>query len=639
MASNADRFGPASPSSPGPTGTGPEDTGRDLTGTLQRIISTACELTSARRGALLVTESDWNVREFVTCGLTDEESTEVAGLPRLHGLLELLLESEQPVRLNSLRDHPAAQHLPHHELAATLLAVPVHLRDAAYGHLYLADKKDEQDFTAADEQTAVALGRAAALAIENFRLLGQQQRRQRWLEGCSELTALLLEEVDLAATTRLATQRFREISGAEYAAVILVDPADPDQLVYQAATGLGDLPGPGIRVPRRGLAAAVLDSGEPIVTERLLDDPRFDPGPDPQEDLSVLGLTMVLPLAAPGQQFGVLFVGWRRDSPAAPVAAREGDLVRTFANHTALVLLRVRAQEARNRRERWLEAAAEMARLLLGEVDRDEAMRLLVDHLREVSGADVAGVLLADPTDPDGVFVVVFEGGGIVPAPPDLRIPRAGLLARVLDSGEPVVSDDYPHLPGHDPPQEWRNALAGVGLGMMVPFAADGKVLGTLFVAWRRGSPQAHLAREEVVQVQTFAALAALALQRVRTQGDQEHLAVLEERERIAHEMRDVVVQQLFGVSLRLRSAGGLSSEPVVRQRLSDVLDDLDRTSRQVRSAIFGGDDDHDSPDLPDTSESQGPLDEHDRADRQDSANGHGEQDGRRGHRFFGTGT
>ncbi|MFD2081848.1 GAF domain-containing protein [Actinopolymorpha cephalotaxi] len=596
MASNADRFGPASPSSPGHEDSGPEDAGQDLTETLQQIVSTACELVSARSGALLVTESDWNVRELVTCGLTDEESSEVAGLPRLHGLLELLLESEQPVRLNSLRDHPTAHHLPHHELAATLLAVPVHLRDAAYGHLYLADKADGQDFTAADEQTVVALGSAAALAIENHRLLGQEQRRQRWLEGCSELTSLLLDEVDLAATTRLATRRFREISGAEYAAVILVDPADPDQLVYQAAAGLADLPAPGTRVPRRGLAAAVLDSGEPIVTDRLLDDPRFDPGPDPHEDLSVLGLTMVLPLAAPGQQFGVLFVGWRRDSPAAPVAAREGELVRTFANHTALVLLRVEAQEARNRRERWLEAAAEMARLLLGEVDRDEAMRLLVDHLREVSGADVAGVLLADPTDPGSVFVVVFEGGGLVPAPPDLRIPRAGLLARVLDTGEPVVSDDYPNEPGHDPPAAWHNALAAVGLGMMLPLTTDGEVLGTLFVAWRRGSPQAPLAREEAVRIQIFADVAALALQRVRTQGDREHLAVLEERDRIALEMRDVIVQQLFGVSLRLRSAGGLSSEPVVRQRLSDVLDDLDRTSRQVRSAIFG-DDDHDDHD------------------------------------------
>ncbi|MGW0231301.1 GAF domain-containing protein [Actinopolymorpha singaporensis] len=590
MASNADRFGPASPSSPGT-----EDTGQELTETLQRIISSACDLMSARCGALLVTESDWNVREFVTCGLTDEESSEVAELPRLHGLLELLLESDRPIRLNSLRDHPAARHLPSHDLASTLLAVPVHLRDAPYGHLYLADKKDGQEFTATDEQTAVSLARAAALAIENFRLLGQQQRRQRWLEVCSELTAMLLDEVDLAATTRLATRRFREISGAEYAAVILVDPADPGRLVYQAVTGLGDLPLPGTSVPRRGLAAAVLDSGEPIVTDHLLDDPRFDPGPDPQEDLSVLGLTMVLPLGGSGELVGVLFVGWRRDSPAARVAAREGELVRTFANHTALVLLRVRAQEARSRRERWLEAAAEMARLLLGEVDRDEAMRLLVDHLREVSGADVAGVLLADPIDPGSVFVVVFEGGGLVPAPPDLRIPRAGLLARVLDSGEPVVSDDYPNELGHDPPPAWQKALASVGLGMMLPLTTDGEVLGTLFVAWRRGSPDAPLAREEVVEVQIFADLAALALQRVRTQGDREHLAVLEERDRIAHEMRDVIVQQLFGVSLRLRSAGGLSSEPVVRQRLSDVLDDLDRTSRQVRSAIFGGDDhDHD---------------------------------------------
>ncbi|MGW5360754.1 GAF domain-containing protein [Actinopolymorpha pittospori] len=402
------------------------------------------------------------------------------------------------------------------------------------------------------------------------------------------MTRTLLCAVDLESATQSAAQRIRDISGADYAAVVLADPGDEGNLVYQAGSGLDVRPTRGERLPRKGLAGTAVDTGQAIITPDLTTDPRYSPSPHRRKHLSVLGLTMFLPLNADNEVLGTLLVGWRRDSTQAHLAAREVDLMQTFANQTALVLQRVRTQVDQHRRERWLQAAAQMAELLLGEIDRDQAMRLVVHRLREISGADIAGVMLVDQLDPTSMYVVVFEGIEGVGIPPDTRIPRRGLVEQALQSHQCVVSDDYPHLEGFQPPPEWLEPLSHIGLGVQVPLIAEGEGLGTLFAGWHRGSPRAPAARAEAEQVRTFADLAALALQRVRTQGDRERLMLLEEHDRIAHDLRDIVLQRLFAIGLGLRVTGGMSTDPAIQQRVRQAIDDLDSTNQQIRSTFFG---------------------------------------------------
>ncbi|MGW5362707.1 GAF domain-containing protein [Actinopolymorpha pittospori] len=583
----------------GPDGASLESAGlgdgeADLRQAVQDVVASACRLTGAQHGVLLVAESEWNVLNVVSYGLTPEQREAIDGLTDLRHFLSRLLEANQAAGVGDDGDQPGDSAL--RPRITSLLAVPVHLREAPYGHLYLANKQGGQEFGMADEQLAVTLAKAAANSIENIRLLRQQYRRQQWLEGTSQMTRATLSEVDLPTATQWASERIREISGADYAAITLTDSADPTSLVFLAGSGLEFRPKRGDRIPRQGIVGMVVDSGRAIVTEDLTTDPRYDPTPERRRHLAVLGLAMFMPLNADEEVLGNLLVGWRRGSPQARLAAREVDLVQTFANQTALTLQRVRAQEDQRRRERWLEAASQMAQLLLGEVDRDEAMRLVIRQLREISGADIAGVMLVDENDADSMYAVVFEGIGGDEMPPDVRIPREGLLERVLADGKRIVSDDYTHLPGHQPPPIWAANISRVGLGMQVPLVADGQALGTVFAGWDRGSPHARTARAEAEQIQTFADLAALALQRVRTQGDREHLMLLEERDRIAHEMRDLVIQRLFGVGLRLRTAGDMSSEPAVQQRIHGAIKELDTTSRQIRSTIFGISDDEADP-------------------------------------------
>ncbi|MGW5365104.1 GAF domain-containing protein [Actinopolymorpha pittospori] len=551
----------------------------DLRPTLQQIVASACQLTGARYGILLVSESDWNMPEFVTFGLTTEDAQ------ALLSSAELTAETSELRQPRRLGPRPSATRTTSPAIT-NLLAVPIHLQSSPYGQLCLLNKEGDE-FSEADEQLAATLAKAACSAVDNLRLLRQKYRRQQWLEETSEMIRGLLGEIDLATATDRAARRIREISGADYSVILLADPNDPGDLVFQAVSGLDERPRPGERIPRHGIARRVIDSGQAIVTEDLMTDPRYQPTPERREPLSGLGLTMFMPLNARDEVMGVLVVSWLRGSPQARLAVQEVDLVQAFANQTALTLQRVRAQEDQRRRERWLEAASQMAQLLLGEVDRDEAMRLVIRQLQEISGADIAGVVLADQTDPDSMYVIVFEGVGRDGLPPDVRVPRWGLVSRVLASGRRIVSDDYTHLPGYEPPPGWT-AVNRLGLGMVIPLITDREPLGALCVGWNRGSPHAAAARAETEQIQTFADLAALALQRVRTQGDREHLMLLEERDRIAHEMRDLVIQRLFGVGLRLRTAGDMSSEPAVQQRIQDAIKELDTTNRQIRSTIFG---------------------------------------------------
>ena len=435
-----------------------------------------------------------------------------------------------------------------------------------------------------------------ALALQRVRANEERDRRQRWLEACGELTRRLASDRDQEATIRRVMRLLRRVSGADFGAIIKADPTSSDGMSLVIVDGYG------VRrhyshhlITNSRNVRAAIRSGRAVVMEDFVHDPAYDPPPEMADNLATIGLTMIIPMVAEGGVSGALFAGWRRGSPHERFARHELALLETFADNAALAMQRTRVLDERDRGERWLEATSEMARLLIGQVDRDEAMALVIRQLRLISGADVGGILLADATDSSVLRVAGFEGLGIEPVSPDVLIPRGGLAARAIATGQRIVSADYPHHEGHNPPPEWRDALDGVGLGMMMPLIAaeEDEVLGVLFAGWQRGSPGEQLARHEAQEIQTFADLASLALQRVRTQDDRVHLRMLQDHEQIAHELHDAVLQRLFAVGLRLHRAASTSAEPSVSDRVRQAIRDLDQTTAQVRQTIqrLAGDD------------------------------------------------
>jgi two-component system, NarL family, sensor histidine kinase DevS len=159
-------------------------------------------------------------------------------------------------------------------------------------------------------------------------------------------------------------------------------------------------------------------------------------------------------------------------------------------------------------------------------------------------------------------------------------------MREVFDSCQPRVLDDASAAIEDarvlaDLPSEIKQ----IGPAALVPLAAGPATLGVLVVANRLGGPM--FTEADVRMVTTFAGHAALALEFARAQEDRQRLAVFEDRDRIARDLHDLVIQRLFAVGLGLQGLTRLIVKPEIEKRVAGFVDDLDETIREIRRTIF----------------------------------------------------
>jgi signal transduction histidine kinase len=202
---------------------------------------------------------------------------------------------------------------------------------------------------------------------------------------------------------------------------------------------------------------------------------------------------------------------------------------------------------------------------------------LVSRRARELAGADLSAI-----------FVVRGEELELaVSSPEDMvqratRLPMAGtLLGQVARSGKPMVADDAPNSL-----TDSERELLRLGQAVAAPLGSSEGTLGVLVVGVA-GDIDLRYLEEDVQLVGTFAAQAALALERARAQAVQAQLAVFEDRDRIARDLHDLVIQRLYAAGLRLQGTLRLISEPQASTRVLAAIDDLDATIREIRSTIF----------------------------------------------------
>ncbi len=144
----------------------------DLPTLLRHIIDEARSMTNARYGALGVLDDEGtSLSEFLTVGLSPDEEMRIGARPTGRGVLGMLITDPKPLRLPKLGSHPESYGFPpNHPPMTSFLGVPIKVRDAVYGNLYLTDKIGWSEFTSDDEALVGALALAAGIAIENARL-------------------------------------------------------------------------------------------------------------------------------------------------------------------------------------------------------------------------------------------------------------------------------------------------------------------------------------------------------------------------------------------------------------------------------------------------------------------------------------
>ncbi|MFI1780160.1 sensor histidine kinase [Streptomyces rubiginosohelvolus] len=292
--------------------------------------------------------------------------------------------------------------------------------------------------------------------------------------------------------------------------------------------------------------------------------------------------------------FGHLHVAGKRPGPFTDT---DLGLLRVLAAQAGIAIGNARLYGTARQRERWIAGAAAVTTALLTGSDAADALMTVAERARVLAGAS-AGVIL-QPTEAGGMEIVTAstpdDPAGIVGA---VIEPGSPVLVQLL-GGEPVFIDD-----SATDPRMTTGVRSRFGPSMMLPLQSGGRLIGTLALPRRRGErPYTDLDRLLATQ---FASQAALALVLADAQADREQLAVYEDRDRIARDLHDLVVQRLFATEMMLESTrrraaseeesadateaghGGAAEEQAeAGVLLGRAVDELDSTIQEVRTAIF----------------------------------------------------
>jgi signal transduction histidine kinase len=240
-----------------------------------------------------------------------------------------------------------------------------------------------------------------------------------------------------------------------------------------------------------------------------------------------------------------------------------------------------RLYEDARRQERWLRASAEVTQQLLSGTPAGEVLTMVAAQVLEMSGADLVAV--AVPTADRQRLVNTQAVGDHAAGALGLVLPVDGSLSgKVLSSGQTVTLDDFA--------SDERVALAArehmpLGPALIMPLGAPGDIRGVLTVGRNPGA--LPFPSQVVEMVTTFAAQAGIALELAEHREDVERLAVLQDRDRIARDLHDLVIQRLYATGMSLQGTLPLIDRSDVADRIGSAVDSLDETIREIRSTIF----------------------------------------------------
>ena len=307
-------------------------TAADLDTVLRQIVSAARQLVDARYAALGVVRDGRLVR-FLHEGIDAHTVAAIGPLPQGKGLLGRLIDVPVPLRLAAIdRDASSLGFPPHHPPMTSFLGVPIQVGGRVFGNLYLTDKQGAAEFSPDDQELIQALAAAAALAIDNARLLDQVRRGHQWQHALVEITTGLLSGADPDQALRDLVHHAR-LSGAGQGASLSV-PTPANTVLVTVAEGSHES-WQDTHIPiDNSIAGAALLAAEPV----LIDDPTTDMRITERVAVSGnIGPTLAVPVLGAAGPLGVLEVS--RGPGDEPFDAADQELFAAFARQAALAML------------------------------------------------------------------------------------------------------------------------------------------------------------------------------------------------------------------------------------------------------------------------------------------------------------
>ena len=412
-------------------------------------------------------------------------------------------------------------------------------------------------------------------------LMEVQDRVEQIVEGRDRLDGLLdamlvvTSGLELDETLRTIVHTAIELVDARYGALgVRGHDQELVEFIYEGIDEemrekIGHLP------EGLGVLGVLLDDPKPIRLDNISHHAAsvgFPPNHPPMR--TFLGV----PVRIRDEVFGNLYL--TEKAGGLPFSEDDEVLVYALAAAAGIAIDNARLYEASKMRQAWIEATRDIGTELLSGTDPARVFRLVADESRHLSGA--VSTLVAVPADPelpaiDTTELVIAATAGI-DEPMDVpAIPVEGsVIGEAFVKRLPGRFDSLTLIPGD---------ATVTGPALVLPLRATDAVAGVLVALRPVGAPP--FSSDQLDMMSAFADQAALAWQLASAQRQMRELSILTDRDRIARDLHDHVIQRLFAVGLALQGTIPRARSPEVQQRLMGCVDDLQAVIQEIRTAIF----------------------------------------------------
>jgi signal transduction histidine kinase len=425
-----------------------------------------------------------------------------------------------------------------------------------------------------------------------FAALGQRGLVTRMHEQLDELLAsrdqmeqllrVVVEigsDLDLGATLRRVVLAAKELTSAPYGALAVRDPEGT--LVSFVHEGIdADTVGRIGHLPAgKGVLGVSLVDTRALRLDDLTTHPAAVGFPEHHPPMRAF---LGVPITIRGTVFGSLYL--THEDPGRVFSESDEVAARALAFAAAVAIDNAQLFGRERISVKWMEASREITTALLSSVDSHvRPLRLIAERVRMLTDAEQAIVLIpADADFPEGEVdtLVVSAAVGLHAAEViGRRVPvDASTSGSVFRSGKPLITESLRY-----PIQAFTDV--GQRPAIVMPLRANDEVAGVIAIA--RGADQPPFDESYLDLVSDFATHAAIALVLASGREDARQLAILAERDRIAHDLHDHVIQRLFAAGMDLQGTLARARSPEVASRLNRTLDDLQTIIEEIRTAIF----------------------------------------------------
>ena len=387
----------------------------------------------------------------------------------------------------------------------------------------------------------------------------------------------LASELSLPMVLQRIVDLAVEVTDARYGALGVIGPSG--ELVDFITTGISAKQRKAIGALPRGLGVLGLLIREPRLV-RVRDIGSHPASVGFPANHPAMHSFLGAPVQALGKVYGNIYLAEKRG--AREFGPEDERSLHVLSTQAGVAIANASLYQKTLQRERWLEAQHEITNDMLEGADADALLASVAEHARDLAGADAATILTTTSTP--GQLVVAAAVGAYAQQVKGQPVPTAkSISGAVMETGEPLHTDDAStHSRGYQP----IIRLGHVGPAIFVPLRVRGRATGTLMVANTKGG--SRFDDTMIGLVETFADQASVAIEYGRAQADVRRLELMDERERIAKDLHDGIIQSLFAVGMGLQGTALMAGSPETAVRLEAAVGELDRVIRDLRNYIFG---------------------------------------------------